>query len=151
MNNTELKINQRDHYFRAWNDKTKEWLLGYKQFSNYTSAFFLMGECVMFGEWAKTFDKFLFEREGFVQSDLIITDFTGRTDKNGIKIFNGDIVKHRYRRIWKEEYHISVVEWNTEWCTYYLKNGVNNHRLRDDVEYEVLGNIFEHKIEDFKI
>ena len=70
-----------------------------------------------------------------------VGQFTGLTDKNGKKIFDDDIVKHRFKRVWKTEFHTSKVVWNNEYSCYYLFDGVSNYKMRDDMEYEVLGNI----------
>lgn len=72
--------------------------------------------------------------------DIIAMDiWTGRTDKNGKLIFNNDTVKHKYRRIWKTDEHVSKVEWDQNWACFYLKDGNGTkHRMRDDIEYEIV-------------
>jgi hypothetical protein len=62
---------------------------------------------------------------------------------NGVDLYENDIVKHKYRRIWQTEWHISKIEWNNKWGCYYLTQRFAEHRLREDVIYEVIGNTID--------
>ena len=57
-----------EYKFRAWDNKKKEWLMGYTP-SRPEMAFSLFGECMLFGVWGHTFDKFIFEKNGLTYLD----------------------------------------------------------------------------------
>lgn len=62
-----------------------------------------------------------------------------------IPIFDGDIVRHKFKRIWATQQHISRVVWSDKFMCYYLFDGMSYHRMRDDIQYHVIGNIFDNK------
>lgn len=74
-----------------------------------------------------------------------ICEYTGLKDKNGVKIFENDIVKSVYKLDDNKFIeNIDTVEWNEEECSFMLGKGKRHFHNR--LELEVIGNIFDKEV-----
>lgn len=64
-----------------------------------------------------------------------VGQFTGKIDKNGTKIFEGDKVISEYGTI-------GIVEWDNEECSFLVNIG-DDYQMLTDSEYVVIGNIYD--------
>jgi len=135
----------REIKFRAWDNKSKEWLLGYEMPN--LGGFSLFGELVLMGEWANILNEYLFDRNGHKAEDLIVMQFTGLKDKNNKEIYEGDILKSApkgheprtlYQIIWDEE----NLRWTMKEPDGALFYGCNTDDNKFFV-WEIIGNIYE--------
>ena len=73
-----------------------------------------------------------------------VGQFTGITDKNGTKIFDGDIV--RFYDDSEDELTNGVVVFNADFCSFCVSiNGHEDVMLMAHWQYEVIGNIYDNK------
>lgn len=124
----------REFKFRAWDDHNKQWLMGYEL--PRLRGFSLIGECVLFGEWGKVFDEFIFERNGKTFADLKIMQFTGAVDKAGECIYEGDIVDDGNGSV-------GEVVWLQDSCQFLVDFGEGIDLQEIGKWCTVVGNIFD--------
>ena len=131
----------REIKFRAWDDKKKEWLLGY-DLPN-LGGFSLNGECMLLGEWSHVLDQAMHEH-----IDLKVMQFTGLKDKNGKEIYEGDVVNMHggsgERGSVCEVYFTNAADFSG-FC---LKSNMGDGRKRyfqhwTGKDAEIIGNIYE--------
>lgn len=118
-------------------DKKSEWVYGY--YTKYGCIF--SGRSVIEQE-----------NDDYAVLDETVCQYTGLTDKNGAKIFEGDIVKHEWEFLSNGNYHHYedfIVEFKDS--AYYIVP-IKKHEniwtvyLNPESEYEVVGNIYDTNI-----
>ena len=109
--------------FRAW-DKVKKEMV-------YEGVGTLFGRtCIDSGE-----ECISLERKTYMKQ-LPLMQYTGLKDKNGIEIYEGDIVKTKISS------KLTIIEWSMDWGN---RIGFNISGKRNFHEKEVIGNIYENK------
>ena len=120
--------------FRAWNKKNKRWIPSYNLIINDQGKLCCCYSDKNFGEWA---------------IDYEINQYTGLKDKNGVEIFEGDIVKHFDL---DTPMFVHEVEYRNGGFGYIVDKGkpyqefisyANHKYLKPSIDCEVIGNLYE--------
>ena len=69
-----------------------------------------------------------------------VCQYTGLTDSNGVKIFEGDFVNVRTTAYM---FRSCVVKWNESNAMWSVASGAARYRMSDSFKYEVIGNIYD--------
>lgn len=122
---------KRQILFRGKRTDNGEWIYGS-----------LIGNDVIVGEIVSFEDDYFITEFWLKVIPDTVTQFTGVTDKNGIKIFEGDIV--RFYDDSEDELTNGVVVCNADFCSFCVSmKGHEDVMLMAHWQYEVIGNIYD--------
>lgn len=136
----------REILFRGKRTDNGEWVEGYYYKAKYYRT---NGELCDYIT-VPNLDEYIIPSPKYVVDASTIGQYTGLKDKNGTKIFEGDIVDVLYdvNYIGVATERIGVFEVVHNGCFMGQKGGVRYHFIPSD-ECTVIGNIYDNKLEDF--
>ena len=120
--------------FRVWNEKTE--------------SFIDYGDLMLDLKNGKVYsgDVGIPEYTIDVTNQVILMQYTGCRDKNGIEIYEGDVIKDKYDKIWLVQWYVGafvitnkIPDSDGQESTYSYFNNLSNHHFY----FEVIGNMWE--------
>ena len=91
-------------------------------------------------------DEYFWVETDWSFSDVEIMQSTGCRDKNGIEIYEGDVIKDKYDKIWLVQWYVGafvitnkIPDSDGQTSTYSHFSNVSNHHFY----FEVIGNMWE--------
>ena len=120
--------------FRVWNEKTE--------------SFIDYGDLMLDLKNGKVYsgDVGIPEYTIDVTNQVILMQYTGCRDKNGIEIYEGDVIKDKYDKIWLVQWYVGafvitdkIPDSDGQTSTYSHFSNLSNHHFY----FEVIGNIWE--------
>ena len=120
--------------FRVWNEKTE--------------SFIDYGDLMLDLKNGKVYsgDVGIPEYTIDVTNQVILMQYTGCRDKNGIEIYEGDVIKDKYDKTWLVKWYVGafvitnkIPDSDGQTTTYSHFSNVSNHHFY----FEVIGNMWE--------
>ena len=120
--------------FRVWNEKTE--------------SFIDYGDLMLDLKNGKVYsgDVGIPEYTIDVTNQVILMQYTGCRDKNGIEIYEGDVIKDKYYKIWLVQWYVGafvitnkIPDSDGQTSTYSHFSNLSNHHFY----FEVIGNMWD--------
>lgn len=142
----------REILFKAKRLSDGEWVEGFPYWGEYSGAFILQNKAYRRRN-ARTGEILMGDDIVPIEVDpSTVCEYTGLTDKNGKKIFEGDVVRVKYRDCGEDQKEITTVNWNSEdvsfspWNWEYVCDGCDCSCELESIE--VIGSIHDGEGDD---